>query len=189
MDVQERTSRLSRADWITAALEALQVGGLASVSVEPLAKHLGATKGSFYWHFRGREDLIAAALERWEHEGTDDVTAAVDTASGPARRLRALAATTLAGDDRPDLSVVLLPDAGHPLVAAALERVTRRRMDYLTEQLQALGVDEQESRARALLAYTTFLGYSQLRLHLPAALDDTIAKSYLAALDRALLPR
>jgi AcrR family transcriptional regulator len=181
-------SRLSREDWVAAARTAMQTGGLAAVAVEPLAARLGATKGSFYWHFRDREDLVAAVLAQWEHQGTDEVTAALDAAPDPAQRLRMLAGATLEGQHRPDLSVVLLADAAHPLVAAALERVTRRRMDYLAEQFRALGVEEQEARARALLAYAAFLGHSQLRLHLPAAAGTAAHASYLAVLDRALLP-
>ena len=180
-------ARLSRADWVTAAVGALHAGGLAAVAVEPLAARLGATKGSFYWHFRDREDLVAAALAHWEQEGTDDVTAALDASPDPARRLRMLAEATIAQDHRPDLSVVLLPDAAHPLVAAALERVTRRRMAYLTEQFRALGLPEEEASARSLLAYTAFLGHSQLRHHLPAAVDTTATAAYLAVLERALL--
>src|SRR5262249_59889731 len=53
VDLQART-RLSRQAWVDAALEALGEGGLASVAVVPLAERLGATKGSFYWHFRNR---------------------------------------------------------------------------------------------------------------------------------------
>lgn len=49
---------LSKADWTEAALAALARDGLASVAVEPLALQLGTTKGSFYWHFTDRADLI-----------------------------------------------------------------------------------------------------------------------------------
>jgi AcrR family transcriptional regulator len=180
-------SRLSRADWVAAAVSALHTGGLAAVAVEPLAARLGATKGSFYWHFRDREELVAAALAHWEHEGTDEVTAALSAAPDPAERLRMLAGSTLAERNRPDLSVVLLADAAHPVVAAALERVTRRRMDYLTEQFRAIGFGDDEARARSLLAYSAFLGLSQLRRHQPVAAGTASPTAYLAVLEHALL--
>src|SRR5260370_1248821 len=56
--------RLTRDDWITAALRAIADGGLAAVGVEPLAARLGATKGSFYWHFENRDALLEAAIRR-----------------------------------------------------------------------------------------------------------------------------
>ena len=69
---------LTAADWTEAALDALARGGLPAVAVEPLAKELGATKGSFYWHFADRQALMAATLELWERRDTDRVIAAVD---------------------------------------------------------------------------------------------------------------
>ena len=58
---------LSRERWASEALKAMARGGVAAVAVEPLARALGVTKGSFYWHFKNRDALIAAALERLEH--------------------------------------------------------------------------------------------------------------------------
>ncbi len=59
-----RRESLTAADWTEAALVALARGGLAAVGVEPLAKELGATKGSFYWHFADRNELIVSTLFR-----------------------------------------------------------------------------------------------------------------------------
>ena len=58
--------RLSREDWERAALEAMADAGVAAVAVEPLARRLGVTKGSFYGFFANRDELIEAALSRWE---------------------------------------------------------------------------------------------------------------------------
>ena len=71
----ERSTRLNAETWERAALEAIAELGLPGVAVEPLAKKLGVTKGSFYWHFADREALLHAALKRWEKRSTDDVIA------------------------------------------------------------------------------------------------------------------
>ncbi|MBP8098362.1 MAG: helix-turn-helix transcriptional regulator, partial [Arenimonas sp.] len=55
--------RLSAEDWARAALDVIAEQGLAAVAVEPLARRLGVTKGSFYWHFPSREALLVAALQ------------------------------------------------------------------------------------------------------------------------------
>ena len=60
----DKPARLSAEDWALAALDVIAESGLASVAVEPLAKRLGVTKGSFYWHFPSRDALLVAALER-----------------------------------------------------------------------------------------------------------------------------
>ena len=72
----KRTStadRLGPEDWTRAALAAIADKGTAHVSVERLARELGATKGSFYWHFKDRPALIDAALQRWERDYTDRI--------------------------------------------------------------------------------------------------------------------
>src|SRR4051794_41764716 len=61
--------QLTAEDWTQAALDALARGGVAAVAVEPIAKSLGATKGSFYWHFADRNALLESALDLWERRG------------------------------------------------------------------------------------------------------------------------
>lgn len=75
---------LTRADWIEAALEALATQGLPAVAVEPLARRLGTTKGSFYWHFSDRSDLIGATLQHWEQRDTDDLISRIEEIEDPA---------------------------------------------------------------------------------------------------------
>ena len=49
----------SKQAWLDAAYATFRSEGLAAVRVEPLARSLGATKGSFYWHFHDRAELVA----------------------------------------------------------------------------------------------------------------------------------
>ena len=60
--------RLTADDWQQAALDALSEGGLQNIAIEMIAKGLGVTKGSFYWHYSSRDALIQAALELWESQ-------------------------------------------------------------------------------------------------------------------------
>ncbi|MFN7134821.1 MAG: TetR/AcrR family transcriptional regulator, partial [Myxococcales bacterium] len=82
--------RLTREDWVEAALAALARGGVAAVAVEPLASELGATKGSFYWHFADRGELLKAVLERWVARDTDEVIAAMDALPDARAKLSAI---------------------------------------------------------------------------------------------------
>jgi AcrR family transcriptional regulator len=82
-------TRLSREDWIEAALQALADGGPREVAVERLAARLGATKGSFYWHFAHREELISEALATWEREATDALIEELREVADPVERLQA----------------------------------------------------------------------------------------------------
>jgi AcrR family transcriptional regulator len=194
MAVQTRR-RLSRQVWVRAALEAIAEGGLAAVAVVPLAKRLGATKGSFYWHFPSREALVEAALADWEQSHTTAVIAEIEAASDdPLAQLRLLfkRVTELAARDRIELA--LLATADHPTVRPVLDRVTRRRIDFVARLFQRLGLSQAESRRRALLAYSAYLGYAQLVHATPELLPRTQAarRAYLndvlTALTRAPSP-
>jgi AcrR family transcriptional regulator len=170
--------RLSADDWTTAALAALSHGGIAAVAVEPLAARLGATKGSFYWHFRNRDALLTAALERWERTETENVIGRVEAEPDPRRRLRALFLLATGGPPGgPRGSTVepaLQAAASHPIVAPALARVTRRRLDYLDAQFRELGLPPAAARHRALLAYTAYLGHAQLAHATPELAPDDV---------------
>lgn len=168
--------RLTAQDWADAALAAIGEGGLAAVAVEPLAARLGTTKGSFYWHFANRDALIEAALERWEQLGTEAVITEVEAEPDPGQRLRRLLlhATNWAADD--PLEVSLLATAAQPRVAAALARVTERRIGYVATLFAELGFPEEEARRRGLLAYTAYLGHTQLAHAVPRSLPDGAAR-------------
>jgi AcrR family transcriptional regulator len=173
MEKRART-RLSREDWVDAALEAIAEGGLAAVAVVPLAERLGATKGSFYWHFPSREALIEAALAAWEQATTSAVIAEIDAASqDPRQQLRLLfkRVTELAARD--GIELALLATADHSTVRPVLDRVTRRRIDFAAELFQRLGFPRADANRRALLAYSTYLGYAQLVHATPQLLPQT----------------
>ena len=68
-----RAPRLSAADWAQVALDVIAEQGVAAVAVEPLARRLGVTKGSFYWHFADRRDLLLAVLSHWKEGRIRDI--------------------------------------------------------------------------------------------------------------------
>jgi len=155
------TARLSAEDWEQAALDAIAAEGLAAVAVEPLARRLGVTKGSFYWHFDTREALVGAAIARWEQAQL----AAMDTADlpDPHAELRALArqALRLVGQPTIQRRLTAEPDRD-PRVAAALARVTRARVERIERIYRRLGLTPARASARAAVAYAAVLGLEQI---------------------------
>ncbi|WP_122263136.1 TetR/AcrR family transcriptional regulator [Ornithinimicrobium cerasi] len=172
--------RLSRDDWLDAAMTAMAHGGVRGIRVEPLAKAMRTSKGSFYWHFRDRADLVRATLERWEQLETDRVIEVVESTTHPRERLRRLLAIAHRQDpERPDPSVALTGDHDDP-VRVVLERVTARRIGFVAEQLMALGIAPEEAARRATLAYTSYLGYAALVRSAPGVLPaDQAVRRYI----------
>ena len=159
-------SRLSRSDWIEAALRALSVGGLGNLSVERLAGELGATKGSFYWHFKDRPALVEAALAEWEQRDTDQLIERAAALDDPRERLGWLFHVVFADEAAVGIDTALLADAEDPAVSAALERAGAKRLRFIETQFKQLGVEAASDRA--LLTYTAFVGLGQLRRATPS---------------------
>jgi AcrR family transcriptional regulator len=169
-------SRLTAGSWAAAALDALISEGVAAVAVEPLAVRLGATKGSFYWHYANRDALLAAALELWEARYNESIEAA-DEQPDPGRRLAFLFADVVSSssDDERNGEINLLAAADHPLVGPVLRRVAARRTDYLIDLFRQLGYSLGEARRRGLLAHQIYLGYLEMAARLPELLPNGAA--------------
>lgn len=153
--------RLTRDDWVAAGLAALARGGVDGVRVLPLAKALGVTRGSFYWHFADRDALLKAVLDRWTAEQTDGVIqrAAEDGGApardAPAEELRRLLTLCFADDgalERAMRSWAVSDAAVEEVVAS----VDGRRIAHLATLLRSAGIADAEARAR--VGYRAWLG-------------------------------
>jgi AcrR family transcriptional regulator len=167
-------------DWELAALEAIRGGGLAAVAVEPLARRLGVTKGSFYWHFKDRAALLDAAIHRWEHDYGEPPEAILPDAA-PRERLEAIVAKAVQVSQDDTVHARMVVEApSDPRVAAAVARITERRLDGLGELLRATGLTPAVARARATILYSAFMGLQQLHRELPDRLSNPRARRSLA---------
>jgi AcrR family transcriptional regulator len=142
------------------ATRALAAGGPDAVRVEALAKDLGVSKGGFYWHFEDRRALLEETLDSWEKSGTEDVIATVDSgATDPRVKLRRLFELAPAAKRLFAVELALRDwsrrDRG---VARRVRRVDDRRMEYLRSLFRQLRIDEADAQARAMLAYSLFVG-------------------------------
>jgi len=161
----ERT-RLSADDWEQAALDLIAAQGVSAVAVEPLARQLGVTKGSFYWHFPTREALLKAALERWENQDVDTLLSQVEPIADPRERLCELFRRTGREAKSHVIYSALLRALDHPLVQPVMARVSQRRMDFLTRAYRQVGMNRSVAAHRARLAYAAYVGFLQLALQL-----------------------
>ena len=153
----------AREQWVVAGLDALRDEGADALRVERLAARLGITKGSFYWHFRDRGELLEALIDYWAREMTDAEFAHIEALpSGLQARLRALAEDVLErGVGRYDPAIRAWGRTARK-VAAAVGQVDRRRIRALT-RLFAAEFRADEARVRARLFYTFLLGEPQVR--------------------------
>lgn len=161
-----RNARLSAEDWAQAALDLIAEQGVSAVAVEPLARRLGVTKGSFYWHFPSRDALLQAALERWEVGEQENIFGSLEKVADPRERLRAL--FQLVGHEvKPHIIYSeLLKALDHPAVQPVIDRISQRRLDYLVAMFRQAGLQRTDATHRARLAYAAYVGFLQLSLQL-----------------------
>ena len=169
-----RSGSLTAEDWIQAACQAIEAEGVGAVAVEPLAKKLGVTKGSFYWHFPSRDALLTATLEWWEKACTEAVIAVLEQIADPRERLERLAeeatteqhtSTHVSGPEiffSHAFELAISDAADDPIVSPILRRVTARRIDYLEACYRALGLSPEEAPHRAVLVYAAYMGTLRL---------------------------
>lgn len=165
-DKPERRGRLSAEDWAQAALDLIAEHGVAAVAVEPLARRLGVTKGSFYWHFPSRDALLQAALERWESFEQEAVFGTLEAIPDPRERLRNLFQLVAHEARSHVIYSALLNALDHPTVQPVMERVSQRRLEYLTASFRQAGLGRSDAQHRARLAYAAYVGFLQLQLQL-----------------------
>jgi AcrR family transcriptional regulator len=176
--------RLGRQDWIQAALDAIASGGLAAVAVEPLARELGVTKGSFYAHFSSRDALVEAALESWERSHAEQQVEALGTIADPAERLAAVLrmATEFSQSGAASVHARLMGELEDPRVRGAVSRVNGARVDRLAATYRELGLGKREALHRARIAYATYVGLLQMARETPesrmkqAELEDFLSE-------------
>ena len=58
-------------------MELIAEKGIRAVAVESLARDMGVTKGSFYWHFPNRDALLEQSLLRWEKRDQENLKASL----------------------------------------------------------------------------------------------------------------
>jgi AcrR family transcriptional regulator len=185
----ERSGRLSAEDWAQAALDLIAEQGVAAVAVEPLARRLGVTKGSFYWHFPSRDALLCAALERWEQVEQDSIFGQLEAVSDPSQRLRMLFQLVAHEVKSHKVYSELLKALDHPAVGPVIGRVSQRRLEFLAAAFRQAGLERTNAQHRARLAYAAYVGFLQLslQLHHPRLAHDEF-EGYVEHLMATLIP-
>jgi len=126
---------------------------VAAVRVDVLARGLGVTRGSFYWHFADRDALLRAALDQWERTVTAQVIERLETVASPLARFEQLVRVAFGAEAIPGLQPAIMAHASHPAVEPVLRRVTARRIDFLAEIYSDLGLAPAAARRRAIICY------------------------------------
>jgi len=155
--------RVSRQDWVDAARRALIKGGVDAVKVDRLAREMNITRGSFYWHFNARQDLLAAVLTDWADRAVEPFAEILENHHGAPRHQleRLLSLFSGRGGLDPALEAAIRSWARIDDAAAReVSQADEARIAMLEQALSALGYDREHAKARAKIAYFHQIGAS-----------------------------
>ena len=168
--------RLSRDDWVSAGLKALTGEGEKALRADRLARSIGVSRGSFYWHFKDLADFHDAVLSAWRERTTEAVIDALSSSDASREARLARLVRDAFAFEAPLERAIRSWATSEPRARDAVEAVDARRTGYLRE----LMAGREMADAKAKLIYLAFVGYV-MRPNPEETLSETDAAALLQA--------
>jgi AcrR family transcriptional regulator len=153
-----KASPLQPEDWIRAAFTRLSGEGIDAVRIELLARDLGVSKGSFYWHFQDREELLGRMFDRWENDENSWLDETVITPKAAARWARFVRHCT-------DPQLARLESAMRTWsrrderIATRISAIEKKRIAHISSVLRAIGFAAAAAESWAEITLLVYLGW------------------------------
>lgn len=154
--------------WLNAAYEMLRENGIEAVKVMPLAKELGLTRTSFYWHFTDRDALLEAMIRRWEQKNTGNL---INQTKGFAETITEAMLNVFdcwldenLFDARMDLAIRNWARNNKEL-QSRLDLADAKRATALFDMFKKYGYDDAQAQARSMTVIYTQIGYISMEVH------------------------
>jgi len=180
------TDQLSAKDWLDQGLKALAQRGFTALKAEPLAKAMGVSRGSFYWHFADIGAFHAAILKHWREVAAEQIIAGLEAAAKDSSRENSKGGNPIslllrgAFGNKPALEKSVRSWAAiDPKARAAVQAIDRRRVDYVEHMLRQAGVPADIAAARAQILYWAYLGFALSDQPLPPAKQQAVIDELL----------
>ncbi|MGX9424378.1 MULTISPECIES: TetR/AcrR family transcriptional regulator [Bradyrhizobium] len=172
------TDQLSAKDWLDQGLKALARRGFTALKADPLAKEMGVSRGSFYWHFADIGAYHAAILKHWREIAAERIIVDVEAAATGSDALAVLLRRVFS--EKPALENAVRSWASVDASArAAVQAIDQRRLGYVEGLLKRAGLTEDVARARAQILYWAFLGHALTEQPLPKARQQAVVDELL----------
>jgi AcrR family transcriptional regulator len=175
--------QLSAKDWLDQGLKTLAERGFTALKAEPLAKAMGVSRGSFYWHFADIGAFHAAILRHWRDVAAEQVIANLEASSRNDDPLPVLLRQAFGGKLALEKAVRTWATVD-PVARSAVQAIDRRRLSYVGSLLERSGASPGVARARAQILYWAFLGFALSDKPLPRARQAAVLDELLRMASR-----
>jgi AcrR family transcriptional regulator len=170
------TGRLTAQDWIDFGLKTLAREGADALKADVLARKLGVSRGSFYWHFAELGAFHASVIAHWRQMATEAIIADLERYGSPEQRLDALLRRAFGHDNLIEIRMRAWGDENAE-AARALSEIDRRRQTYIERLLADAGIAPPLAATRTQLLYWAYLGAALSRSKLAGRrLDRMVAE-------------
>jgi AcrR family transcriptional regulator len=172
------TDQLSAKDWLDQGLKTLASDGFTALKAEPLAKAMGVSRGSFYWHFADIGAFHAAILKHWREIAAEQIIANLEAHKSHDNPLASLLRQAFGGRLVLEKAVRTWATLD-PVARSAVQAIDRRRLGYVESLFKASGLPDDVARARAQIIYWAFLGFALSDKPLPPARQAEVLEELL----------
>lgn len=181
----DKAPKRDRESWLEQARQILISEGVDRVRVDPLAKLLGVTTGSFYHHFKNRQELLDGLLDNWQAKNSGPMFSAVKAAGDdPDNQIDALLEIWMNEskyDPKYD-SAVRAWAHGDARVSDIVRQVDDHRVALLQGIFARYGYDEDRAFIRARITYFQQVGYQAMEVQESASERQRFYHLYREAL-------
>jgi AcrR family transcriptional regulator len=167
------TKRLTAQDWIDFGLRALAHDGFEALKADVLARKLGVSRGSFYWHFRDLDDFHARVIQHWRQAATEAIISDLERYGSREERLDVLLRRALGQHTALEVRMRAWADTNAE-AAGAVRDMDRKRRAYIERLLTEAGIPRPLAATRAQLLYWAYLGAALSRTRLAEGTLDQI---------------
>jgi AcrR family transcriptional regulator len=167
------TKRLTAQDWIDFGLKTLVREGFQALKADVLARKLGVSRGSFYWHFSDLGAFHAQVIEHWRQTATEAIIADLTQHNSLEQRIDVLLYGAFGHSGLLEVRMRGWADENAE-AARVVSDIDRRRRAYIEQMLVEAGVAAPLALTRAQLVYWTYLGAALSRSKLTGKQLDRI---------------
>ncbi|MGB0257270.1 MAG: TetR/AcrR family transcriptional regulator [Coraliomargarita sp.] len=152
-------NRVTKDQWLQAALDTLVEEGVEALRIERLAKRIGISRSGFYWHFKDSDDLRKEIVEYWAFEYTEKIINLLDEMPMDAQQKLQYTAQQVIKNELATYEIAMQTLAKtDPTLLPRINDVYQFRLDFVYRCFKELGFTgvELELRTRVFVVYASY---------------------------------